>query len=54
LGKEVVYAKYEDEGHWQGIWSYANQVDFVNRMVAWFDERLMKPVDASRRANTKE
>jgi dipeptidyl aminopeptidase/acylaminoacyl peptidase len=44
LGKEVMYAKYEDEGHWQGIWSYANQVDFVNRLIDWFGERLMKPV----------
>jgi len=41
LGKEVMYAKYEDEGHWQGTWSYANQVDSVNRMIAWFDEHLM-------------
>jgi dipeptidyl aminopeptidase/acylaminoacyl peptidase len=41
LGKEVMYAKYEDEGHWQGAWSYANQVDSVNRMIAWFDEHLM-------------
>jgi dipeptidyl aminopeptidase/acylaminoacyl peptidase len=47
LGKEVIYAKYEDEGHWQGVWSYANQVDFVNRMIAWFGERLMEPRQAS-------
>jgi dipeptidyl aminopeptidase/acylaminoacyl peptidase len=47
LGKEVIYAKYEDEGHWQGAWSYANQVDFVNRMIAWFGERLMEPRQAS-------
>ncbi len=44
LGKEVMYAKYEDEGHRQGVWSYANQVDFANRMIYWFNERLMKPV----------
>jgi dipeptidyl aminopeptidase/acylaminoacyl peptidase len=47
LGKEVMYAEYEDEGHSQGTWSYANQVDFVNRMIAWFGERLMEPRQAS-------
>lgn len=51
LGKEVVYAKYEDEGHWQGTWSYANQVDFVNRMIAWFDEHLKAPIAKSQAAN---
>jgi hypothetical protein len=40
-------AVYEDEGRWQGVWSYANQVDFVNRMIAWFGERLMEPRQAS-------
>jgi len=54
LGKEVIYAKYEDEGHAQSIWSYANQVDFVNRLIAWFDERLMKPENASQLTDTKE
>jgi dipeptidyl aminopeptidase/acylaminoacyl peptidase len=40
LGKEVVYARYEGEGH--SIESYANQVDYVNRMIAWFDRHLKK------------
>ncbi len=40
LGKEVEYAKYQGEGHSQAYWSYANQVDFCNRMIAWFDKYL--------------
>jgi len=43
LGKEVEYAKYEGEGHWQGTWGHANQVDYVNRMIAWFDDHLKQP-----------
>jgi dipeptidyl aminopeptidase/acylaminoacyl peptidase len=40
LGKEVVYAKYEGEGHWQGEWGYANQVDYWNRVIDWFKSHL--------------
>ena len=43
LGKEVVYAKYEGEDH--GLVNYANQVDYLNRVTAWFDEHLKKPED---------
>ncbi len=43
LGKEVEYAKYEGEGHSPLDWSYANQLDFCKRMIAWFDEHLKKP-----------
>jgi dipeptidyl aminopeptidase/acylaminoacyl peptidase len=45
LGKEVEYAKYKGEGHSPLYWSYANQVDFCNRMIAWFDDHLKKPED---------
>ncbi len=38
LGKEVTYAKYEGEGH--GISAFANQSDWCNRVIAWFDEHL--------------
>jgi dipeptidyl aminopeptidase/acylaminoacyl peptidase len=38
LGKEVEYAKYEGEGHYPG--SFANKVDFYNRMFAWLDKYL--------------
>jgi dipeptidyl aminopeptidase/acylaminoacyl peptidase len=44
LGKEVVYARYEGEGH--QIESYANQVDYCNRMIAWFDDHLKKRPNA--------
>ncbi len=40
LGKEVEYARYEGEGHVPSHWKYANQVDFWNRMIAWFDKYL--------------
>ncbi|MHB8500732.1 MAG: S9 family peptidase [Candidatus Acidiferrales bacterium] len=40
LGKEVVYAKYQDESHSPQTWSYANQLDFCNRVIAWFDAHL--------------
>jgi dipeptidyl aminopeptidase/acylaminoacyl peptidase len=40
LGKEVEYAKYEGEGHVPAHWSYANQLDFCNRMISWLDEHL--------------
>ncbi len=40
LGKEVEYAKYEGEGHVPTSWSYANQVDFCSRTLAWFDKYL--------------
>ncbi len=40
LGKEVVYAKYEGERHAPSEWEYSNQVDYWNRIVAWFDEHL--------------
>jgi len=38
LGKEVVLARYEGEGH--SIEGFAHQVDYCNRMLAWFDEHL--------------
>ncbi|MGO9520064.1 MAG: S9 family peptidase [Candidatus Korobacteraceae bacterium] len=40
LGKEVEYAKYEGEGHSPIYWSYANQVDFCERVMVWFDTHL--------------
>jgi len=44
LGKEVEYAKYQGEEHSPNYWSFANQVDFCDRMVAWFD-RFLKDVE---------
>jgi dipeptidyl aminopeptidase/acylaminoacyl peptidase len=42
LGKPVSYARYAGENHWEGTWSYANQVDALDRQIAWF-ERYLKP-----------
>lgn len=42
LGKEVSYAKYMGEDHAPGNWSYANQIDFLNRIVEWFDGHLKR------------
>jgi len=41
LGKNVEYAKYEGENHSPNEWSYANQEDFCNRMITWFNKYLM-------------
>jgi dipeptidyl aminopeptidase/acylaminoacyl peptidase len=40
LGKQVEYAKYHGENHGPMGWSFDNQVDLCNRMVAWFDKYL--------------
>ena len=45
LGKPVELAIYEGEGHWQGSWGFANQVDYWNRMLEWFAGYL-KPAAA--------
>lgn len=42
LGKEVVYAKYEKESHSSLNWSYANRLDFCNRVISWFEVHLEK------------
>ncbi len=44
LGKEVEYAKYKGESHDPSEWSYANQVDFCNRLIEWFDKNLKTAV----------
>lgn len=40
LGKEVEYARYENEDHWQGTWRYANALDYWDRVITWFDRHL--------------
>ena len=40
LGKEVEYARYEGEGHNESGWGYANQLDYIKRVISWFDEHL--------------
>lgn len=41
LGKEVVYVQYKGEGHTVASYSYAAQVDYYNRMLAWFGSKLV-------------
>ncbi len=45
LGKEVVYARYNDGGH--NAWSIEDQLDFWNRIISWF-EKYLTPEDGSR------
>lgn len=40
LGKKVVYARYEGEGHTPTTWRRPNLMDYLNRLLAWFDEHL--------------
>jgi dipeptidyl aminopeptidase/acylaminoacyl peptidase len=40
LGKEVEYAKYGGEQHWEGAWGHVNQVDYLTRIINWFDKHL--------------
>jgi dipeptidyl aminopeptidase/acylaminoacyl peptidase len=40
LSKEVTYVKYRNGGHAPSDWSYADQVDYCNRVIAWFDKYL--------------
>jgi len=40
LNKEVVYAKYHGEEHWEGTWSLANVQDYWSRVLDWFDKHL--------------
>jgi dipeptidyl aminopeptidase/acylaminoacyl peptidase len=40
LGKEVEYARYAGESHGVADWGFANQVDYLNRVIAWFDRWL--------------
>jgi len=40
LGKEAVYARYPGEDHDPNGWTRAHRLDYVNRIVAWFDKYL--------------
>lgn len=40
LGKEVTYAKYMGEDHVPTSWSFENQIDFLSRIIEWFDMHL--------------
>jgi dipeptidyl aminopeptidase/acylaminoacyl peptidase len=40
LGKEATYVEYAGEEHVPSQWSYANQVDYCKRILAWFEKYL--------------
>ena len=40
LGRRVEYARYAGENHSEGDWSLPNQIDYLNRVVMWFDRYL--------------
>lgn len=50
LGKKAVYLKYAGEGHF--LTKYENQLDYLTRVVAWFDVHL-KPRASSERLDYK-
>jgi dipeptidyl aminopeptidase/acylaminoacyl peptidase len=54
LGKPVVYARYEGEDHSELYWSYANQLDYSKRVLAWFEEHLRKPKAEESKRKEKE
>lgn len=51
LGKDVEYAKYKGEVHAPTLWSYPNQIDFLNRTIAWFDRWLKTPTPVPKPAD---
>lgn len=42
LHQRVEYARYAGEGHWEGAWSRANQIDALQRSIGWFDRYLKR------------
>jgi dipeptidyl aminopeptidase/acylaminoacyl peptidase len=40
LGKTAEYARYERENHTPLAWSYAHQLDYVSRILTWFQKYL--------------
>jgi len=40
LGKPVEYARYLGEEHTESGWGHANQIDYLTRVINWFDKYL--------------
>jgi dipeptidyl aminopeptidase/acylaminoacyl peptidase len=40
LGREVEFAWYAGENHNESLWTYANQRDYLRRMIGWFETHL--------------
>jgi len=47
LNKEVTYANYAGEEHWEGTWGMPNVQDYWNRVLDWFDKHLQATSVAS-------
>lgn len=48
LGKRVEYVRYGGEGHGPMMYSRANVIDYLHRVVRWFDTYLGVPATARR------
>ena len=48
LGKEATYLKYKGASHTIGSFNYPEQVDVLERILAWFDSHLKRPQLESR------
>jgi dipeptidyl aminopeptidase/acylaminoacyl peptidase len=48
LGKEVTYANYGGEDHWEGTWGLANATDYWTRVLNWFDVHLKPAPETSK------
>ncbi len=46
LGKEVEDARYANENHNESRWAYANQRDYLTRMIGWFETHIGRERDA--------
>jgi len=44
LGKDVELVEYKDEDHVEGLWSYENQLDYIERVISWFEAHLKPAV----------
>lgn len=42
LGKEVEYARYPNENHFESRWTHAHQRDYLTRMIGWFETHLSR------------
>jgi dipeptidyl aminopeptidase/acylaminoacyl peptidase len=51
LGKEVVYARYQGEQH--SLSSRPNQIDYLTRVIAWFDRYLKAPETKDGKAESR-
>ena len=40
LNKDVEYAKYTSVDHTEDSWPFPDQLDYMTRMVGWFDKYL--------------